>query len=432
MDTSMSPSLTPSSSGGGPRRIGVIGGGAVGVSAASWLLRDGHDVVLIEPTGFGEGASFGNAGCLNSSSIVPMSMPGTFRKVPGYLIDPLGPLVIRWRYLPQVTPWLARFVMASKPERVRHQARALRALLEDAPGMYAPLVKNAGAQALLRQNGHLIVYRTKQDFDKDQFAWRLRRDNDIEFSVLNKEELRQLEPNLSRDYTVAVFFPNNAYTVSPYRLISALGESFVHDGGTLLKAKAIGFAFEGDVLRGIRTEDGVVAVDGAVVAAGAQSKHFATELGDKVMLDTERGYHIVIKTPEVTTSRSIMDVGGKFVATPMEEGLRLAGTVELAGLEALPDWRRSRILLTLGRRLLPGLLEIYPDDRLSLWMGFRPSMPDSLPVIGPSRRSNDVIYAFGHGHIGLASAARTGRVVADLLSGRQSHIDISPFSAKRF
>ncbi|MFC7054168.1 NAD(P)/FAD-dependent oxidoreductase [Hansschlegelia quercus] len=412
-------------------KVVVIGGGAVGVASASFALREGHEVTLIEPGEIAEGATFGNAGCLNASSVVPMSMPGNLPKVPGWLVDPLGPLSIRWGYAPKIAPWIYRFLKAGSRDRVEAQAKALAGLLRDSYGSYQPLVKNAGAEGLLRRQGHLVVYRSKKDFDGDALGWRLRRDNGVAFDVLTSDALWQQEPSLSHDYGIGVFVPDNGHTVNPNRLVSTLADAFVRDGGTIKRARAIGFDLEGDRLQAVRTADGCVEADRAVVAAGAWSKPLAKELGDDVPLDTERGYHIVIKDPEVGPRSSILDATGKFVATSMEMGLRLAGTVEFAGLDAEPDWRRARMLLTLGQRLFPGLRRAYPEERLTQWMGFRPSMPDSLPVIGRASRSPDVIYAFGHGHIGLASGARTGEVVADLLADRTPSIPIEAFAPTR-
>jgi D-amino-acid dehydrogenase len=414
------------------KTVAVIGAGAIGVCAASWLLQDGHEVLLIDPSGIGSGASSGNAGCLNASSVVPMSLPGAVWKVPGWLVDPLGPLVIRSGYLPQLAPWLLQFLGAAKLERVRHQSTALTQLLADSPGMYAPLVANAGAQALLRHNGHIVAYRSRRDFENDRLGWQLRRDAGIRFEVLSEDELWQMEPAISRDYRLGVLLPDNAYTVNPQALVRALGESFLRDGGRFSAGKVSGFKFNNDQVQAVITDQGEIPVDAAVIATGAYSKLLAQAAGDRVMLDTERGYHLVIKNPEAELRHSVMDAGGKFVATPMETGLRLAGTVEFAGLKAAPDWRRARQLQILGRRLFPALHAAYPQERLVQWMGFRPSMPDSLPVIGPSRRSRSIVYAFGHGHVGLASAARTGKLVAELISGRPTHIDIAPFSAQRF
>ncbi len=357
---------------------------------------------------------------------------GKLGEVPGWLLDPLGPLSIRWRYIPTIAPWLIRFLKAGTPDKVALQAAALGGLLHDSVGVYAPLVRNAGAQHLVRRNGHLVVYRSRQDFDGDALGWRLRRDNGIDVQVLEADELWQQEPSLSRDYGLGVFIPQNGHTTDPQALVRALAEAFERDGGHVVRRRASGFVFDGETLTGVATDDGVLPADAAIVAAGAHSKAFALQLGDQVPLDTERGYHVIIKDPEAMPRIPIMDASGKFVVTPMDMGLRIAGTVEFAGLDAAPDWRRARKLLALGTRLFPALASSYTEDRLSFWMGFRPSMPDSLPVIGASKRSRSVVYAFGHGHVGLAAAAQTGRLVAELIGGRSPSIAIDAFSPRRF
>jgi D-amino-acid dehydrogenase len=414
------------------KRIGVIGAGMVGIAAASYLQRDGHDVFVLDAGNPGEGASFGNAGCLNGSSVVPMSMPGSYRNVPRWLLDPLGPLSIRWRYLPALAPWLVRFLRNGTPECVAAEARALRALLKPTLACLAPLVRDAGAESLIHNVGHLFVYRSEESFAKDAAAWALRRDNGITWEEFDGDGLRQLEPALSRDYVRGVLVGENGHIGNPHRLVLSLVETLLRNGGALHRARVSGFVLEGMRLKAIRTEQGDFPADRAVLAAGAFSAPLAAGLGDRVPLETERGYHLMIRDPEVAPRIPTMDGDGKFVATPMETGLRLAGTVELAGLAAPPDWRRARNLLVQGRRMLPGLAPDVAEDRVSVWMGHRPSTPDGLPVIGPSRRSPDVLYAFGHGHVGMAGSPMTGKLIADLVAGRPPSIDVAPFSAARF
>jgi len=414
------------------KTVGVIGAGMVGIAAASFLQRDGHSVFVLDPGAPGEGASFGNAGCLNGSSVVPMSMPGTIRNVPRWLTDPLGPLAIRWRYLPSVAPWLVRFIRAGTPERVKAQARALRPLLAPSIETLLPLAKAAGVADLIHRAGHLWAYRSEESFRKDQAAWRLRRDNGVVATELDADQLRQTEPALSREFVRGVLVQENGHLGNPHGMVTGLAEQIRRDGGEIHTARATGFVLHGGRLKAIRTDRGEFTCDAAVVAAGARSKSLARSLGDRVPLETERGYHLMIRNPEVMPRLPVADADGKFVGTPMETGLRFAGTVELAGLEAPPDWRRAHILLEQGRRLLPGLKANYPEAELSVWMGHRPSLPDSLPCLGPSARSPDVIYAFGHGHVGMTAAPMTGKVVADLVSGRPPGIDIAPFSPGRF
>jgi glycine/D-amino acid oxidase-like deaminating enzyme len=417
---------------GNGKRVGVIGAGMVGVCAASYLQREGHSVFLVDPNTPGEGASFGNAGAFNASSVTPMSAPGIVKKVPGWLRDPLGPLSLRWSYLPSILPYLWRFVRAGTEEKVHAQARALRPLVGPTLSALQPLVKEAGAEHLVHQRGHLYVYRSDQSLAKDGLAWTLRRENGVEVDEFDADELRQLEPALSRDYVRGLLVRENGHTSNPFGLVSALVEHFVRNGGAVIRAEALGFRLDGGRLTAIRTDAGELAADMAVIAAGAWSKPLAAGLGDKVPLETERGYHLMIRDPEVMPKIPTADGDGKFVATPMDTGLRLAGTVELAGLKAPPDWRRARLLLEQGRKMLPGLAAHHAEDRLSVWMGHRPAMADSLPAIGYSRASRDVIYAFGHGHVGMTCAPMTGRLVADLVAGRQPSIDIAPFNPQRF
>ena len=414
------------------KTVGVIGAGMVGIAAASWLQRDGHDVFVLDPGNPGEGASFGNAGCLNGSSVVPMSMPGTVKSVPRWLLDPTGPLAIRWRYLPMLAPWLIRFIRAGAPERVQAQARALRALLAPSVETLLPLAKAAGVEDLIHRAGHLWAYRSEAGFQKDQAAWRLRRDNGVVVTELDADQLRQHEPALSREFVRGILVEENGHLGNPLRMVQGLAQAVVRNGGKIRQARALGFALEGNRMKSIRTDRGDFPCDAAVVAAGAWSAPLAASLGDRVPLETERGYHLMIRDPEIMPRLPVADADAKFVATPMETGLRFAGTVELAGLKAPPDWRRARLLLEQGRHLLSGLKDSYPEERLSLWMGHRPSLPDSLPCLGASTRSPDVVYAFGHGHVGMAASPMTAKLVAELVAGRPPSIDITPFRAGRF
>jgi D-amino-acid dehydrogenase len=415
-----------------PKRVGVIGAGMVGVCAASWLQRDGHRVFLVEAGEPGHGASFGNAGCFNGSSVTPVSMPGTIRNVPRWLLDPVGPLSLRWSYLLTIAPWLIRFMRAGTPEKVHAQARALRPLVGPTLEALKPLVTAAGAEDLVHRLGHLYVYRSVKGLEKERLAWDLRRENGVEIDEFDADELRQLEPALSRDYVRGVLVRENGHTSNPLGLIDRLLAQFLRSGGELVHARAHGFRLDGRRLAAIQTDTGDLPADAAIVCTGAYSKPLAAALGDHVPLETERGYHLMISDPESMPRIPTADADGKFVATPMDTGLRFAGTVELAGLAAPPDWRRARMLLEQGRKMLPGLAASHPEDRISVWMGHRPSLPDSLPVLGTSRATPDVVYAFGHGHVGMTAAPMTGKIVADLVAGRPPAINIAPFAAGRF
>ena len=414
------------------KRVGVIGAGMVGMCAASWLQRDGHSVFLIDPGEPGEGASFGNAGCFNGSSVTPMAMPGTSGTCRAGF-RPAGPVGAALELSAGGRSVAIAVRRAGTPGKGAGRGpRLAPAGRADARSMQ-PLISAAGAEDLVHRLGHLYVYRSAESLAKERFAWDLRRENGVEIDEFDANELRQLEPALSRDYVRGVLVRENGHTSNPLGMVERLVEHFVRSGGELVRARAHGFRLEGGRLAAIRTDTGELAADAAVVCAGAYSKPLAAALGDKVPLETERGYHLMIRDPEIMPRIPTADADGKFVATPMDTGLRFAGTVELAGLAAPPDWRRARILLEQGRRMLPGpRRRRIPKERISVWMGHRPSLPDSLPVLGPSRATPDVIYAFGHGHVGMTSAPMTGKIVADLVAGRPPSIDIRPFSAGRF
>ncbi|MGA9012974.1 MAG: FAD-dependent oxidoreductase [Acetobacteraceae bacterium] len=413
----------------------VIGAGVVGAATAIELQRDGHRVTILEPgePGGEQAASYGNGTLLNPSSILPMSSPGIWRKVPGWLADPLGPLAIRWRYLPRLLPWLTRFLRAGATEaRVAMTARALRPLLLNAPELHRRLAEEAGVGGLISRQGMLSVFPSRAEFAAEEMEWRLRRENGVRWLELSADELRQREPTLSRRYTFGVLVEENGQCRDPGAYVAALVRHALGQGAELRRARALGFRIEGARLLAVLTDAGEIAADRAVIAAGARSHVLAAAAGDRVPLETERGYHAVIADPGITPRYPVMPSDGKMACVMTPQGLRLAGQVELAGLNAAPNWRRAEVLRDFARRVFPDVPADLPASRVKVWMGHRPSTPDGLPCIGPASGCPDVVYAFGHGHVGLTAAAATGRLVADLISGRQPAIDIAPFSAQRF
>ncbi|HEY7576254.1 MAG TPA: FAD-dependent oxidoreductase [Acetobacteraceae bacterium] len=416
-------------------RVVVIGAGVVGAATAVELVRDGHQVTILEPgePGGEQSASYGNGTQLNPSSVIPMTAPGIWRKVPGWLADPLGPLAIRWSYLPALLPWLGRFLRAGATEaRVAATARALRPLLLDAPERHRRLAEEAGVGDLITRQGVLYVFPTRADFEAEALAWRLRRENGVRWLELNGDELRQREPSLSRRYTFGLLVEENGQCRDPGAYVAALVRHGVAQGAALRREKAVGFRIEGARLRAVLTERSEIAADRAVIAAGAWSHTLAAAAGDQVPLETERGYHVVIADPGIAPRYPVSPSDGKMACVMTPQGLRLAGQVELAGLAAAPNWRRAGVLRDFARRVFPNLPSDLPATRVKTWMGHRPSTPDGLPCIGPASGCADVIYAFGHGHVGLTAAATTGRLAADLVAGNQPAIDPTPYAAKRF
>jgi D-amino-acid dehydrogenase len=414
----------------------VIGAGIVGAASALELLRDGHRVTILEPGSPGgeQAASYGNGTMLTTASVVPMSMPGTWRKVPSYLADPLGPLAIRWSYLPKLAPWLWRFLRAGSSEaKVRRTARALRALLKDSPERHRRLAEEAGVADLIHRQGALHVFPRRADFEAEALAWDLRRENGVQWIELSQDELRQQEPSLDRRYTFGLIIQDNGQCIDPGAYVAALVAHAEAQGAERRLGRAAGFAIAGGRLGAVQVEGQAdIACDRAVISAGAYSRVLAAAAGDRVSLETERGYHAVIENPGIEVRYPTMPSDGKMANVMTPHGLRIAGQVELAGLDAAPNWKRAEILRDFALRTWPGLPRDLPADRVKLWMGHRPSTPDGLPCIGPASASADVVHAYGHGHVGLAGGPMTGRLVADVIGGLPPTVDLAPYSPQRF
>ena len=416
------------------RHVAVIGSGVVGVISAIEALREGHRVTLIdagEPGG-SQAASYGNAGWLTVHSVIPPAEPGTWKKLPGYLMNPLGPLSIRWSYLPKALPWLIKYLRSGSTEaRVEKTAVALRDLLKDAPLLHKKLAGEAGVPELIERNGVLHVLPSRARFDGD-LGWRIRKRVGIEWIELDADQMRQREPDLHPRYAFGVLVEESGRCLDPGAYVSALANHALARGANLVRSRATGFRLVGKKLVAVVAEAGEIACDAAVVAAGARSKLLAASAGDLLPLETERGYHVMIEHPESGPRTSMMDSETKMVVNWTNKGLRAAGTVEIAGLDAEPNWTRAEILRENLLSMFPKLPRHIPASRIKTWFGHRPSMPDGCPCIGYGRASHDIVYAFGHGHIGLSASARTGRLVAQLLSGKVPEIDLAPFAPSRF
>jgi D-amino-acid dehydrogenase len=421
--------------GGESQHVVVIGAGIVGACCTLELLRAGHRVTLIEPgePGGDQSASYGNGAWLSPASVVPMSMPGLWKKVPGYLLDRDGPLTIRWRALGSLAPWLWRFLLAgSTVPRVEATARALAALLHDAPERHRALAAEAGVADLVVQSGLLYAYPDRAAFEAEALAWRLRRDNGVRWEEWDDATLHARVPQLGERYRFGAWVGQGAHCHDPGAYVGALVRHALAQGAQRVRARAMGFEFEGDRLCAVRTESARIECTQAVIAAGVHSRALALEAGDRVSLESERGYHVELPDARLPLPMPVMPSDGKMSNAWLGQGLRIAGQVELASVDAEPDWRRAEVLLGHARASYPALAELPADTPQRRWMGHRPSTPDGRPVIGRSRRSSQVLHAFGHGHVGLASGPVTGRLIAELASGMEPSIDLAPYSPQRF
>ncbi len=405
-------------------KVGVIGAGIVGLACAHWLAADGHLVTVIDRDPQGDKCSWGNAGGIAVTEIVPASMPGLIWRVPGWLADPLGPLSVRPAHLPAMLPWLRRFLAAGRPSRVAAIAASLAALNARVHDDLLALLAAVGSADALRRIGALTVYESDAGFERDRVEWDLRRRHGIACEELTGDAVRDLEPALGANVRRGVFTPAWSQVSDPKLIWASVRDSLLARGVAFARQEVAGFTPGAVTFATGET----LAFDIVVIAAGAWSARLAARIGDRASLESERGYNTTLPAPGLTLARQVTFGDYKFVAAPLACGLRIGGAAEFAGLEAAPNFARSRALVTLARRFLPAL----SADGGTVWMGNRPTTPDSLPVIGRSPRRADVIYAFGHGHLGLTQAATTGRLVADILGGRESGIDLAPFSIGRF
>lgn len=410
------------------RNVTVIGAGVVGTATANYLLREGHKVTLIERNEPGRATSFGNLGGISPGSVVPVATPGMLKQIPKWLLDPEGPLFVRWYYLPQVMPWLIKFLLAGRRDRVYGISKALSALNGPTFEAYQPLLKDAGVEHLFHRTGQLFLYQSAESLKKDELGVELRRLSGQRCDILDKDEIRQIEPALAPVFESAILMPDHGHCKNPFGLVQALAQNFTRRGGTLLNREVRGFEMGPNGPTKLRTDQGDLPVEDIVIASGAWSNILTKQLGHSVPLESHRGYHVTVEDPGIVPRIMCFPIELKFAITPMEMGLRVGGTVELAGLEAEPNYERARVLLRMAKRMIPGL----KPDKFTEWMGHRPCHPDSLPVIGGSPKWKNVFFAFGHGHQGLLGASQTGKVISELLSGKKPSMDLTPFRVDRF
>ena len=405
--------------------IAVIGAGVIGLAVAEALLAEGHEVTLIDPAPPGMGASYGNAGTIADYAVMPVGTPDVLRNLPSLLFDKDSPLAIRRAALASLAPWLLRFARQSLPAAAARNAAAIAALVADACPRWEELASRIGGAQILQRRGCLYIYETAQGFQAAQADIAFRKTIGISAAMISPQALAAMEPALPEVAGGATFFPKAVFLSDPGQMVQLLAEhvlaqaTFVQAAATELHRNAGGVQIRG---AGFQLQARKV-----VIAAGAHSRALARAAGDRVPLDTERGYHLEWDMPTPRLSRPTCPTSRGFYLCPMQGRLRVAGTVELGGLTAPPSPHRLK-------KLAEGARAIFPDlgapDRS--WMGFRPSMPDSLPVIGRSAAGAEVIHAYGHGHIGLTLAPITASIVSDLVAGRPSAIDISAYRATRF
>lgn len=408
-------------------KVTVIGAGVIGLSTALMAQARGLSVTVLDRDGPAAGASAGNAGAFAFTDILPLASPGILRKAPKWLLDPLGPLSIPPAYALQITPWLYRFWRSCSPSAVAASTTAQTALMDLSKAELEPFLTATGTLPMLRKDGNLQVYESEAELRASLPGWEARTTQGIDFRHMNMEEMAALQPGLSPRFTHGTFTPGWFSIADPKDYVLALAEKFRAQGGVILRARVKGIAPHPSGVS-ILTQGETLEASHVIVAAGAFSHQITRTIGERIPLETERGYNTTLPADAFDLRCQLTFGGHGFVVTRLSTGIRIGGAVELGGLSLPPNYKRSEAMLQKAKIFLPGL----KTERGSQWMGFRPSLPDSLPAIGRSMASHNVIYAFGHGHLGLTQSAGTARIVADLLTGTQPPIDLTPFSPQRF
>ncbi|WP_170546122.1 NAD(P)/FAD-dependent oxidoreductase [Ruegeria arenilitoris] len=410
------------------KQVVVIGAGIIGITTALELQRRGHSVLVLDREGVAAQASAGNAGAFAFPEVEPLATPGIMKKAPKWLLDPLGPLSIKPAYALKIAPWMYRFWRASRPGRYTELLHAQASLMDLSSAALTRLITSVDGEAMMQRDGQMQLYESEAEFRASLPTWELRRQHGIDFELLeSREAIAERQPGLSPRFTHAGFTPNWINTVDPKKWVEHLAQVF-RDRGGRIEHQEIRALTPTDIGVRITLAESELEADKVVLCAGAWSHHLARTLGDHIPLETERGYNTTLPEGAFDLRMHLTFSGHGFVASRINGGVRIGGAVELGGLDLPPNFKRADTLLQKATQFLPGL----NTEGGTQWMGFRPSLPDSLPVIGASSHARDVIYAFGHGHLGLTQSAGTAELVGALIDEQSAQISLTPFSASRF
>jgi glycine/D-amino acid oxidase-like deaminating enzyme len=407
--------------------VAVIGAGAVGCSCALWNQEAGFKVALIDKSSPTDAASYGNAGIFSMTGFAPINSPGLIRRLPKLMFGHDTPLSIDWVYALTHLPWMMKFLRACSAEKVAHITEQLANITNHVEAGFMPLAKRARADDLVKNIASIYIYSTREYFDGDAASIENRRRLGANIDVIEEDEVREMEPHLRAPVYKALRSNDNQFISNPGEYVQRLKNRFTADGGEQINAAALSCAEEGEKVH-VRLDNGsTLTCNKLVIAAGAHSRKIIGSGAEDLPLDTERGYHVVYHRAQARITGPIGWSSGGLYASPMDNGLRIAGTVELAGLDKPPSPHRIRYISRMADKMFASLGE--PDE---VWMGFRPTLPDSLPVIGVAPGKRNILLAFGHQHLGLTMSGITGRVIADLAQGRAPNFDISGYSPNRF
>ncbi len=414
--------------GSGAYSVIVVGAGMVGVAAAMRMQEYGHHVTLIDRVGPAGGTSFGNAGILASSSVIPVTTPGIIRKAPKMLFDPLQPLFMRWRYLPKLLPWLIPYLRHANMADTQRIAEALNPIIGQSLQDHQALAAGTKAERWIRPCDYTYIFKDRSGFEADKAMWDMRKALGHEWIEYENEVFTAYDPFMADSHRFAIAMQNHGMILSPGDYIADLVKVFEERGGSMITADVDAISHENGHVTGIRAGGESLLADRVILAMGAWSGALAKQLGISIPLEAERGYHIELWHPNAKPKTPLMVVAGKFVVSPMKDRIRLAGIVEFGGLKAAASEAPFRLLMHNVRQYMPDLTWVEETR----WMGHRPAPTDSIPVIGEVPKVKGVFMGFGHHHVGLTGGAKTGHILAMLASDIHPNMDLSAYDMRRF
>ncbi len=406
-------------------KIGIIGAGIQGVSNALYLQKKGFQVTLFDRDEPGNSATYGNAGHFSPYASVPLNRPDVLADIPAMLLSSRGPVALKWNYVPKMIPWFLKFIINCTNKNMMHTAKNMHQILELALPAFDELFDEVDISGLVENKG-IMYFWNDQNLKSRELEIRIRNELGVKQQLLSPKEIHDLEPNIKPVYHGGVYYDYARHARDPKKILIKLFENFLKKGGKYLKLNINGLDFDGEKPVA-RTEIQRFVFDKLVIACGAFSKKLTDKLYENIPLDTERGYHVHFKNCDHLISRPVIYSNRAFGMTPMEQGLRVVGTVEFGGLKNPLSKTRIKNLIDNAKELLDGLPE-HEDE----WLGFRPSLPDFLPVIGPSKNYKNVFYSFGHHHLGWTLGAISGKIISNMIANENTNIDLKPYSSLRF
>ena len=407
-------------------KIGIVGSGIQGVSNALFLQKKGFDVTLFDRDEPGNPvASYGNAGHFSPYACVLMNRPDILLDVPAMLFSSTGPLALKWNYVPKMIPWFVQFIKNCTTKRMMHTAKNMHQILDLALSAYDELFEDINLDGLVEKKGILYIWNA-QNLKSRNLEIKVRNELGVDQQVLSPKEIHDLEPNIKPFYYGGVYYKYGRHARNPKKILLKLFNLFLKKGGKFIKKNVqdINFDEEKPV---VKSENQSYIFDKLVIACGAFSKKLTDNLGEKIPLDTERGYHIHFKDCDHLLTRPVIFQNRGFGITPMEQGLRVVGTVEFGGLKNPLSKSRIKNLIDNAKYMLGDLPE-HEDE----WLGFRPTLPDFLPVMGPSKKYKNIFYCFGHHHLGWTLGPISGKIIAGMIAKENTNLNLSPYSSKRF